>query len=277
MKGYIYLRSNEYWDLYDVYKLGKSSNILDRENNYITSEIKRGKYVMVIELNFDIMDIVETRLQQYFNKLGFHIKFNGGTEFYKKEIIKYIIHYLMEHQINHKVLSDFEIEKLIRKDRVYKYNSHILGEDQLFLNKEFLNSTEQKPTFYNPYKLQQIIIDNAYNYFQENDKGLLILTCGVGKTLISLWITIKLNLQTIIIGVPNKLLLYQWYKTITLLFNKVPYMIIESGVNLSVVCNKLCQLDNNFPPNGLWTEYYKIKNINEIIKISLKKKSKGLI
>jgi len=277
MKGYIYLRSNEYWDLYDVYKLGKSSNILDRENNYITSEIKRGKYVMVIELNFDIMDIVETRLQQYFNKLGFHIKFNGGTEFYKKEIIKYIIHYLMEHQINHKVLSDFEIENLIRKDRVYKYNSHILGEDQLFLNKEFLNSTEQKPTFYNPYKLQQIIIDNAYNYFQENDKGLLILTCGVGKTLISLWITIKLNLQTIIIGVPNKLLLYQWYKTITLLFNKVPYMIIESGVNLSVVCNKLCQLDNNFPPNGLWTEYYKIKNINEIIKISLKKKSKGLI
>jgi hypothetical protein len=83
MNGYIYIRTNEYWDLYDAYKLGKSSNILDRENNYITSEIRRGKYIMVIELNIDIMDIVEERLQQYFNKLGYHIKFNAGTEFYK--------------------------------------------------------------------------------------------------------------------------------------------------------------------------------------------------
>ena len=43
MKGYIYMRTNEYWDLYDAYKLGKTSNIVERETNYITSEIKRGK------------------------------------------------------------------------------------------------------------------------------------------------------------------------------------------------------------------------------------------
>ena len=217
MNGYIYIRTNEYWDLYDAYKLGKSSNILDRENNYITSEIRRGKYIMVIELNIDIMDIIEERLQQYFNKLGYHIKFNAGIEFYKKEIIKNIIPYLTENKINHKILSESEIENLIRKTRITgtTNNTHI----------------SLKTSIYKPYELQQIIIDKAYNYFQENDKGLLILTCGVGKTLISLWITMQLNLQTIIIGVPNTLLLNQWEQTISYLFQEVPYMIVASGIN----------------------------------------------
>ena len=217
MNGYIYIRTNEYWDLYDAYKLGKSSNILDRENNYITSEIHRGKYIMVIELNIDIMDIVEERLQQYFNKLGYHIKFNAGTEFYKKEIIKNIIPYLTENKINHKILSESEIENLIRKTRITGTTNN--------------TCISLKTSTYKPYELQQIIINKAHNYFQENDKGLLILTCGVGKTLISLWITMQLNLQTIIIGVPNTLLLNQWEKTISYLFQEVPYMIVASGIN----------------------------------------------
>jgi len=57
---------------------------------------------------------------------------------------------------------------------------------------------------------QEIIINKSYNYFQINEKGMLILMCGVGKTLISLWITQKLNFSKIIIGVPNKLLVKQW-------------------------------------------------------------------
>jgi predicted helicase len=172
---------------------------------------------MVIELNIDIMDIIEERLQQYFNKLGYHIKFNAGTEFYKKEIIKNIIPYLTENKINHKILSESEIENLIRKTRITGTTNN--------------TCISLKTSTYKPYELQQIIIDKAYNYFQENDKGLLILTCGVGKTLISLWITMQLNLQTIIIGVPNTLLLNQWEKTISYLFQEVPYMIVASGIN----------------------------------------------
>ena len=42
--GYIYIRTNEYWDLYDAFKLGKTLSIPDREQTYITSEIKRGTY-----------------------------------------------------------------------------------------------------------------------------------------------------------------------------------------------------------------------------------------
>jgi len=92
-KGYIYIRTNEYWDLYNAFKLGKTSSILDREQVYITSEIKRGHYIMIIEIDLMILDNIEKQLQLYFNELNLHIKFNGGIEFYKKEIVNFIIPY----------------------------------------------------------------------------------------------------------------------------------------------------------------------------------------
>jgi superfamily II DNA or RNA helicase len=217
MIGYIYVRTNECWDRYDACKLGKTINIPDRENNYITCEIKKGQFILVIELERNIMDIIEIELQQNF--INYHIQYNAGTEFFKKEIIKQIVPYLIKNNIPHKVLSETEIKNLTRSIREYN-TKH-----------EVLNNRKQIPKVFTPYTLQQIIIDKAYNYFQKNNMGLLIIPCGVGKTLISLWITMKLNLQTIIIGVPNTLLLNQWKETISFLFHKVPYMIVESGVN----------------------------------------------
>ena len=38
-KGYIYLRENEYWNSYNIYKLGKTQCIPNRESTYKTSEI----------------------------------------------------------------------------------------------------------------------------------------------------------------------------------------------------------------------------------------------
>jgi hypothetical protein len=48
-------------------------------------------------------------------------------------------------------------------------------------------------------------------------------------------------------------------------------------LNLSLVCQELCKLDKSFPPNSLWVEYYKIKELNEIIKISSVAKKRGVI
>ena len=64
MTNLIYLRSTEWLDSYEVYKLGKTKSLWDRENSYITSEPKRGYYVMVIEV--DEIDELEKQLQQYF-------------------------------------------------------------------------------------------------------------------------------------------------------------------------------------------------------------------
>jgi hypothetical protein len=42
MNGYIYIRTNELCDLHNACKLGKTTNLPDRESGYITSEIKKG-------------------------------------------------------------------------------------------------------------------------------------------------------------------------------------------------------------------------------------------
>jgi len=55
--------------------------------------------------------------------------------------------------------------------------------------------------------------------------------CGVGKTLISLWITQQLHSDTIIVGVPNILLLEQWENVIRDLFPTMPILIVSGGVN----------------------------------------------
>jgi len=38
------------------------------------------------------------------------------------------------------------------------------------------------------------------------------------------------------------------------------------------VCNELCKIDELFPPNGLWVEYYSVKDLRDIIIITNKKK-----
>lgn len=215
--GYIYIRTNEYWDLYDAFKLGKTTNIPDREQTYTTTEIKRGFYVMIIEIDLIILDTTEKQLQIYFNELNFHIKFNAGIEFYKKEIINYIIPYFDTNNIKYKILSIDEINGLVGKTRI---NNNI----------------------YNPRDYQKNIIDKSYEYFRINKKGLLIQTCGIGKTLISLWIAQKLNSNTILIGVPNKLLLEQWKEVICVLFKSIPYLIVSSCAKIE---NIIQFLENN--------------------------------
>ena len=230
--GYIYIRTNEYWNIYDAYKLGKTLSIPDREQIYITSEIKRGSYAMIIEIDSIILDNVEKQLQTYFNELNLNIKFNAGIEFYKKEIINFIIPYFETNNIKYKILSKDEIDDLIRKIRIYDNNDEKNDAKNDATTNESIEYMNEQNKIYNPRDYQETIIKKSYEYFEMNGKGLLIIPCGVGKTLISLWITKELNSNTILIGVPNKLLLKQWEEVICILFKNVPYLIVSGNVDI---------------------------------------------
>jgi hypothetical protein len=275
--GYIYIRSNEYWILYDAYKLGKTTNIPDREQTYITSEIKRGYYVMIIEIELTILDDVEKQLQIYFNELNLQLKFNAGTEFYKKEIINFIIQFFDINNIKYKILSKIEIDNLIRKIRIYDENDNtsdktdnisddntsdktdnISNESTEYIDEndntsdksiEYIDEIKSlnliSNEIYIPRDYQEIIIKKSYDYFQNNSKGMLILVCGIGKTLISLWIAQELNSNTILIGVPNILLLEQWEEVICILFKNIPYLIVSGGVSIENIMQFLENNKNN--------------------------------
>ncbi len=48
-------------------------------------------------------------------------------------------------------------------------------------------------------------------------------------------------------------------------------------LDLSIVMNELVKIDSLFPPNGLWVEYYNVKDLSDLITITNKKKKKGAI
>ncbi len=113
--GYIYIRINEYWDTYNACKLGKTQNIPEREGGYVTCEIKRGTFIMVIEIEASILDDVEQKLQKHFEKL--RVFYGCGEEFFKKDIIDLILPWFDDNDIRYRMLSVNDVDKLLRKYR----------------------------------------------------------------------------------------------------------------------------------------------------------------
>ena len=80
--GYIYIRCHPSYDEYDVCKIGKASNIPERDSQYATGEFIRGQFEAVFEVSFEKMGEIEIGIQNKFQELN--IREDGGIEFYKR-------------------------------------------------------------------------------------------------------------------------------------------------------------------------------------------------
>jgi superfamily II DNA or RNA helicase len=180
--------------------------------------------------------------QMLFQELKrFNLYKNAGTEFYRKDAIKYIEPFFKKHNIKYKKMSAIEIANLIRINREYIIGNESSSQDAVGYYRELSESSESsyesdieycKSVSYIPREYQSAIISNALSYFQFNNNGILALICGVGKTLISIWIAKELNCNTIVIGVPNILLLKQWKNTIKSILPDLPIFIVSKDIKL---------------------------------------------
>jgi len=231
--GYIYVRTHEAYDLYGICKLGKTQNITNRETTYITGEFVKGDFSYVFEVPLAKMSFAEKKLGEDFK--SFHVRnFNmcrgfGGKEFYKKEIISLIKEQLIKHGIEARELTRDEIKSIVRKEYFAKIAKYVNNKS---VNRLIKKLKALKITPYTRRSDQTDIINLSLSHFQEHNKGLLVLICGIGKTLISLWISQDLAAHTILIGVPNILLLIQWEKVIAQLFPGIPCLIVKSSVSI---------------------------------------------
>jgi len=249
-KGMIYMRDNPWFKEHNVIKLGVSGNLKARDSTYITGEVIRGEFICVIEIPLKQMNCIDNLLKAEFNdhhKYLHNSPVNGGTEFYDRCIADLIVPYLHSLKIDYKVFSKEEIDSMERRDRFrYKLkNRHLENRmKQIFSSpnlKKTLNKMKKKKRSLNSQQVivyiprtdQILIVNNSNIHFQTHHKGILILPCGIGKTLISLWIVQLLQVKTLIVGVPNKLLLKQWGKVIGELFPDIPVLSISAGVNQS--------------------------------------------
>ena len=196
-------------------KFGMSMRLQYRWIDYL-SVFSDAKYVYYYELLDDLTRENILDIENEIININKHTRNNNyQTEYF----------YCDDYDIFHNSI----ISVLNKRKINYKYNKgHDFDDINYDYNYEF-NNKKQVLTL-TPRNDQIEIITKSYEYFQKNDKGILVLVCGIGKTLISLWITEKLKSNKIIIGVPNILLLNQWKSTITKIFSDKNILIIKSGV-----------------------------------------------
>lgn len=120
MKGYIYIRNNEWCELKKIYKVGITKSIKDRNNSYITGEIIRGKFIKIFELDFKDdndkqLKYIDNIIKIKFKKLN--VYFDAGTEFYDITIIDKIDDFLLKNNIKFKLVNENELKRLNRKNK----------------------------------------------------------------------------------------------------------------------------------------------------------------
>jgi len=245
-KGYIYIRTNEWYDLKNIYKIGITTSIKDRNNSYITGEIVRGKFIKIFELNLqkeNQLNLIDNLIKIKFSYLNVYI--NGGTEFYDKIIIDKIDEFLIKHKIKF---------SLVNEDDLKRFNKKTKNKPETFrkfIIKYIKFVKEIKPKFH-----QINIINKIESFYKSNDIGNLIWTCGLGKSLMSIFITRKLGFMKIIIGVPSCFLQNQFANEILEIFpDKNNILIGSSTDNLRIITNFLSK-DTNKNPLFIITTYH---------------------
>jgi hypothetical protein len=181
-KGYIYVRNHSSYDEYNACKVGKTNNIPDRDSQYATGEIKRGNFDVVFEVLLEQMSFIEDSLQYEFCELN--IRYDGGTEFYNKNIINLIEPYLINHGIKYKKLTKEEIDNLTRCVREKKINQQYIWNERDY---------------------QKTIINFSKNELLLNNKIYIELPTGGGKSYIVYNLFECLKSEFIIIISPRKI------------------------------------------------------------------------
>ena len=105
--GYIYIRNQDNYDTFNVYKLGKTYNIAERNRQYLTNEFVGGYYIIVFEVILNKLDEIELNLKKDFNYLNMRI--DGGIEFFDRQIKDLIEPYLISNNYKYRILNKEEI------------------------------------------------------------------------------------------------------------------------------------------------------------------------
>ena len=211
--GSLYIRINEMCNSYNACKFGKVGNgncPIKRFQSYITYEIKQGEVVLLIKTTENV-DLLESSLINHFTSIGCHIHFeNGGTEYFSKDIIQQVIPKLQEMKLEEfSICSNEEINEI--KQKVYPKKD---------------DSTSTKPV---PKDYQIEALRKMCDYYEKYDIGKIYWSCGLGKTMLSLFFIKNMRLNRVIIGVPSMSLQKQFKEEILKLFpNEINILCVGS-------------------------------------------------
>ena len=195
-------------------KFGMSTRIEYRWIDYL-SVFSDSRYIYYYEFldnlsREEILEIENIILQKYKNKRNF----NYQTEYFYcndyNEFNSSIITVLDELKINYIVHDTHIFDKKYydNKPEVYIINNQIT-----------------------PNEHQLEVLNKIDDYYNDNNIGKIIHSCGLGKSLLGIFIAQKLNCKSVLIGVPNIYLQKQMKKEILKIFNNHKNILYVGGEN----------------------------------------------
>ena len=223
----------------EAFKNGWTSNLALRDSQYRTGELRPGTFADVYECSGEVngriaAEWLESHLQEDLRTThDAQLSYGGGTEFFditKKHCVDAFIDYNIKSILTefHCVkLTDTQIAELIKQTYASptpsKQTDDTEREKLTSSSKPRFNGTESStPTFnlYIPRDYQSEMILFGIDHLKQHNKGILEIPCGVGKTLLSIWIGIGLGTKTFLVGVPTTQLIEQWKKALSNVFSE---------------------------------------------------------
>lgn len=222
--GYIYIRRHIHFDSFHVCKVGKTINIAERDSTYATNEFIRGHFCNIYRFNYEQLSMIDNKIKSDFKFLN--KKSNGGTEFFDLSIIDKIQNYFASLNIDFYSLTNQEIELEIKNFKLKQVLEKLCVEKM----KRLFSSKKKSQHHFTPRFEQSIIIKKTVGSLLKKGKGILCLPCGVGKTLISLFVSQQMNCKSTCIGVPNILLLEQWEKVVRKFYPNKQVLCVKDSI-----------------------------------------------
>jgi superfamily II DNA or RNA helicase len=218
---------SEYTILHQFFKLGCTQQPVERMYQYNTGdppEIGLEKqYIGIWEINVSHrkdMKIKESEMHLHFQTFR-KKRGDSFTEWFSNITLEMVDNYITSQPFYARTISSNEIKNIHRlsqkEDRKTEWR---------VLNKE---------KEYTLYPVQEEMRQIAVQHFQTNNKAVLQLSCGIGKTRISLFVSKSLNPLSLLIGVPNRELLKQWDENVKKIFLNYYILIVNESSNVERV------------------------------------------
>lgn len=246
---FIYIVNNSDWEYEHKYKFGFTKDPYNRLHSYHTNSSYPYKFVYlchIVELQNYCINLSE--YDKIFSQIGrndesihmvenmynIHLPYlsqlhqylidnGGGNEFImrsgKELIIKIINEEFWKLGLYADKIYDFEELELINKSEQNTTCTHICHEDLFIKNKTTINPSIE----------QYIILNKIKEFYNHNDIGKIIWPCGMGKTLLSLFIVQEMKFNHIVIGVPSIYLQRQFRSEINKLYPNINNVLYVGG------------------------------------------------
>lgn len=232
-----------------VVKIGVTYNFIERESTYKTGEYISGYFSHLYRIYYNgkrnSFDKKFKKLTINYNRIcsnKFDVK--GGEEFYDIKLIEKIEYYLKKIKKieKYELLNNDEIDKINRISRCnLKRESDSESESDSDSDSDSYSDSDYDYNYCNdsiiPLQHQQEVLDKIKDYYENNDIGKLIWACGLGKSLMTLFIIKQMNFILNLICVPSITLQKQWKKSILSVFPNKENILLVGGDSIGSTTN----------------------------------------